>query len=201
MTMNEFEKLIYDKDNLILRLETELKAIKEDKDKIYNKLSEKNKIIIELEEKIKMIQLNQVNNYNKTLINKLKEELDSKNEMIEREKEKIEEIKMNFMKQYQDKTLLEDEFEKQKKAYSKEIINPQQPNEDKEKEELKKQILKLKSQIIKMNEERKKLNKTIEDLEQSKNNLNIELAKSQEDKKNILDLQIKDNKKIFQLAD
>ena len=40
---------------------------------------------------------------------------------------------------------------------------------EKEKEDLKKQIYKLKLQIGKLNDEKKKLNKTIEDLENAKN--------------------------------
>ena len=200
MTMNELEKLLADKDNIIRRLETELKSIKEDNNNNYIKLSEKNKIIIDLEDKMKMMKLNQENDYNMALINKLKQELNSKNEMIEREKEKIEEIKNNFMKNYQDKALIEDEDVKSQKSekYSHSVQLPasSQPVNDQEKDDLKKQIHKLKIQIGKLNEEKKKLNKAIEDLEKAKNEVNQELAKSKEDKKQILELQIKDNKKI-----
>ena len=193
MTMTELEKLIADKDNIIRSLQTELKAVKEENNNNYVKLSDKNRIIIDLEDKIKMLKLNQEKDINMNLINKLKEEINAKNIMIEREKEKIEEIKNNFMKNYQDKTLIDEE---EKHAYS--VQMPESPPvvDDKEKNELKKNIQKLKSQNNKLNNEIKKLNKTIEDLEKSKNDVVLELNKNKDDKKQILELQIKDNKKI-----
>ena len=202
MNMNDLEKLLADKDNTIRALEMELKSVKEENNKNYVKLSEKNKAIIDLEDKMKMMKLNQENDYNMNLINKLKQEINAKNEMIEREKEKIEEIKNNFMKNYQDKTLIEDDAKSQKSVQSVQLpISAPVANieKDKEKEDLKKQIHKLKLQIGKLNDEKKKLNKTIEDLENAKNEVNLELAKSKEDKKTILELQIKDNKKISAL--
>ena len=51
-------------------------------------------------------------------------------------------------------------------------------------------------QVSKLSKEKKKLNKIIEELEKSKNEINLELAKNKEDKKQILELQIKENKKI-----
>ena len=200
--MNDLEKLLTDKDNTIRALEMELKSVKEENNKNYVKLSEKNKAIIDLEDKMKMMKLNQINDYNMNLINKLKQEINSKNEMIEREKEKIEEIKNNFMKNYQDKTLIEDDAKSQKSAQSVQLpMSAPVANieKEKEKDDLRKQIHKLKLQIGKLNDEKKKLNKTIEDIENAKNEVNLELAKSKEDKKAILELQIKDNKKISAL--
>ena len=162
--MNDLEKLLTDKDNTIRALEMELKSVKEENNKNYVKLSEKNKAIIDLEDKMKMMKLNQINDYNMNLINKLKQEINSKNEMIEREKEKIEEIKNNFMKNYQDKTLIEDDAKSQKSAQSVQLpMSAPVANieKEKEKDDLKKQIHKLKLQIGKLNDEKKKLNKTI----------------------------------------
>ena len=203
MNMNELEKLIADKDNNIRNLQMELKVIKENNNKNSIKLSEQNRIIMDLEDKIKMLNLNKDKDYQNTLIDKLQKELDAKNYMIEREKEKIEEIKNNFMKNYQDKTLIDEEDAKSQKSqkYSQSVQLPEKPPvvDDQEKNALKKQISKLKNQIAKLNEEKKKLNKTIEDLEKSRNEVSSELAKNKEDKKQILELQIKDNKKISTL--
>ena len=196
-TLTEFEKLIADKDNIIRSLEAELKSVKQDNNNNYVKLSEKNKTIIDLEDKIKMLKLNQEKDFNMELINQLKREIDSKNKMIEIEKEKIDELKNNFMKNYQDKTLMDNEdAQSQKHAHSVQMAESPPVVDDQEKNELKKQNQKLKTQIYKFNEEKKKLNKAIEDLENSKNEVNLELSKIKNDKKQILELQIKDNKKI-----
>ena len=144
MNMNELEKLIADKDNIIRRLQVELKSVKEEKNNNDIKLAENKKIILDLEDKIKMMKLNQEKDYNMALISKLQKEIDSKNEMIEKEKEKIEEIKNNFMKIYQDKTLIDDDAKSQKsQKHSQSVQLPENPPnivDDQEKNTLKKQI-------------------------------------------------------------
>ena len=190
MTINEFEKLLADKDKAIRTLEIELQTIKNENNKNYTEINNKNKIISDLEDQIKLAKLNNQNDVNMALINKLKNEMKSKSDMIEEERAKIQEIKKMFLKQYQDKSLFDLNGQEKKK---------ENENDKNAGAELNKDDRKNLIQINKLNKEKKLLNKKISDLETERNNLKQELSKYKEDKKNILELQVKDTKKISNL--
>ena len=201
-TINEMEKLLADKDIVIKTLEVELKTVKENNNKNYLKLNEKENKIKDLENKIEMMKFS---NYQEGIISnntkeieKLKKELESRNSLIELEKKRIDELKKSFMKNWQNTVLFEEE-EKKSQMYAQSAHLPKSlpvVPDDKEKNKLKEKNENLNMQVNKLNKEKKKLNKIIEDLEKSKNEINSELAKNKEEKRQILELQIKDNKKI-----
>ncbi len=197
----ELEKLLADKENEIKALNIELDGARMENKNNINKIEQLNKKLILFEdklheEKLKNNSMNALNEYyNKNFIQKLEEEMHLKNEMIEREKEKINEIYKKFSSNYQDKTLLNNDpsQKNQKMAQSVQLTDQE---ESKEKTELKKELDKYKNKNKNLVQEIKKLKQDIEELEKSKNEISLELYKNREDKKTILDLQVKDNKKI-----
>ena len=197
----ELEKLLADKENEIKALNIELDGARMENKNNINKIEQLNKKLILFEdklheEKLKNNSMNALNEYyNKNFIQKLEEEMHLKNEMIEREKAKINEIYKKFSSNYQDKTLLNnDPSQKNQKMAQSVQLNDQE--ESKEKTELKKELDKYKNKNKNLVQEIKKLKQDIEELEKSKNEISLELYKNREDKKTILDLQVKDNKKI-----
>ena len=197
----ELEKLLADKENEIKALNIELDGARMENKNNINKIEQLNKKLILFEdklheEKLKNNSMNALNEYyNKNFIQKLEEEMHLKNEMIEREKAKINEIYKKFSSNYQDKTLLKnDPSQKNQKMAQSVQLNDQE--ESKEKTELKKELDKYKNKNKNLVQEIKKLKQDIEELEKSKNEISLELYKNREDKKTILDLQVKDNKKI-----
>ena len=197
----ELEKLLADKENEIKALNIELDGARMENKNNINKIEQLNKKLILFEdklheEKLKNNSMNALNEYyNKNFIQKLEEEMHLKNEMIEREKAKINEIYKKFSSNYQDKTLLNnDTSQKNQKMAQSVQLNDQE--ESKEKTELKKELDKYKNKNKNLVQEIKKLKQDIEELEKSKNEISLELYKNREDKKTILDLQVKDNKKI-----
>ena len=197
----ELEKLLADKENEIKALNIELDGARMENKNNINKIGQLNKKLILFEdklheEKLKNNSMNALNEYyNKNFIQKLEEEMHLKNEMIEREKAKINEIYKKFSSNYQDKTLLNnDPSQKNQKMAQSVQLNDQE--ESKEKTELKKELDKYKNKNKNLVQEIKKLKQDIEELEKSKNEISLELYKNREDKKTILDLQVKDNKKI-----
>ena len=197
----ELEKLLADKENEIKALNIELDGARMENKNNINKIELLNKKLILFEdklheEKLKNNSMNALNEYyNKNFIQKLEEEMHLKNEMIEREKAKINEIYKKFSSNYQDKTLLNnDPSQKNQKMAQSVQLNDQE--ESKEKTELKKELDKYKNKNKNLVQEIKKLKQDIEELEKSKNEISLELYKNREDKKTILDLQVKDNKKI-----
>ena len=197
----ELEKLLADKENEIKALNIELDGARMENKNNINKIEQLNKKLILFEdklheEKLKNNSMNALNEYyNKNFIQKLEEEMHLKNEMIEREKAKINEIYKKFSSNYQDKTLLNnDPSQKNQKIAQSVQLNDQE--ESKEKTELKKELDKYKNKNKNLVQEIKKLKQDIEELEKSKNEISLELYKNREDKKTILDLQVKDNKKI-----
>ena len=203
MTLIELEKLLADKDNEIKALKVELDASRNENRKNLEKIGEKNKKIMELEdivheEKLKFESLNALNKYHHpNIIGELEEEIRLKNELIEREKEKIENIKKNFMKNYQDKVLFSEDDNKnnQSQKYAQSVqLNDEE--ESKAKAELQKQLNKLKTKNDKFNQENKKLKMSILELEKSKNEISLELHKNREERQNLVEMQVKDSKKI-----
>lgn len=197
----ELEKLLADKENEIKALNIELDGARMENKNNINKIEQLNKKLILFEdklheEKLKNNSMNALNEYyNKNFIQKLEEEMHLKNEMIEREKAKINEIYKKFSSNYQDKTLLNNDLSQKNQKMAQSVqLNDQE--ESKEKTELKKELDKYKNKNKNLVQEIKKLKQDIEELEKSKNEISLELYKNREDKKTILDLQVKDNKKI-----
>ena len=197
-SMIELEKLLADKENEIKALNIELDAARNENKNYMNKIEYLNKKLIFFEdklheEKLKNNSINALNEYyNKNFIQKLEEEMRLKNEMIENEKLKIALNQKKINSNYQDNTFLNNE-PSQKLAQSAQL--KEQP-ESKENTELIKELDKYKKQNKNLSQEIKKLKQEIEELEKSKNEISLELYKNREDKKTILDLQVKDNKKI-----
>ena len=210
MTLNELEKLLADKDNEIRALNEELRASRIENKKSLETIAQKNKKIMGLEdslkeEKLKIESIQALNKYNhENFIAQLQEEIKLKNEMIEREKEKIAEhlgkiSNDNYPEQiFSGKEDDNDNKNMQSQKYA-QSVQLTDEEESKEKIELKKQIKKLKTKNDKLNQENKKLKISVEELEKSKNEVSLELYKSREDKKTILELQVKDSKKIASL--
>ena len=199
MTLYELEKLLADKDNEIKLLKTELDAARIEIKNYLEKIGNNYTNIKELEEKLheeelknkSLIALKNLNH--KNFVDQLEEEINVKNAMIEQEKAKIDKLKRDFMEKFEDKVLFNDEQKSQKYAQS---VQLNEVENSKEKEDIKKQLKNLKNKNDKLNTENKKLKNAIQDLEKSKNEISLELYKSREDKKTILELQVKDNKKI-----
>ena len=199
MTLYELEKLLADKDNEIKLLKTELDAARIEIKNYLEKIGNNYTNIKELEEKLheeelknkSLIALKNLNH--KNFVDQLEEEINVKNAMIEQEKAKIDKLKRDFMEKFEDKVLFNEEQKSQKYAQS---VQLNEVENSKEKEDIKKQLKNLKNKNDKLNTENKKLKNAIQDLEKSKNEISLELYKSREDKKTILELQVKDNKKI-----
>ena len=202
-TIVELENLIAEKDYKIENLIAENKTLKEENQNISLK---SNKKINSLEDNIKILELKiKLNDENKIdydkKLNHLNKEIDSRDILIQNEKEILKELKEKFLHIKENQKFNEKELElsqvSQKQAQSVQMAENIPPVvNDQEKNDLKNEIKKLKSQKNKLNEEKKKLKLEIENLENSKNEVSTQLADSKKEIKQILDLQIKDNKKI-----
>ena len=101
------------------------------------------------------------------------------------------------MKNYQDKVLFSEDDNKnnQSQKYAQSVqLNDEE--ESKAKAELQKQLNKLKTKNDKFNQENKKLKMSILELEKSKNEISLELHKNREERQNLVEMQVKDSKKI-----
>ena len=200
-SLYEMEKFLSDKDNEIKRLNEELKACRIEIKKDLEKIGENNKKIMNLEdalkeEKLRVESIIALNKYeNKNIVNVLEEEIKTKNEMIEREKNKINNIMKNFKDKFDIKF---NDDEDNKSIQSQKYAQSMQLNEEdiNEKNKLKEQNDILTKQINKLNSQIKKYKLMVEDLEKSKNEIALELSSNRKDKKELLELQIKDNKRI-----
>ena len=125
MTLDELEKLLFDKDSTIKSLQLELKTTKDENDSNYAKLGELNRKIAELEQNLKYKDINKQNNLNNEIFDNLRKQLEEKNKLIEEEREKIDRIKNEFAKLYQDKKLAEDEVKLESSVFvpEKSIVN------------------------------------------------------------------------------
>ena len=194
MTLDELEKLLFDKDSTIKALGLELKATKDENDSNYAKLGELNRKIAELEQNLKYKDINNQNNLNNEIFDNLRKQLEEKNKLIEEEREKIDRIKNEFAKLYQDKKLAEDEVKLESSVFvpEKSIVN-------KEKSELYTKINNLRKVNKKLNDELKKLENILKEKDAELKELNSKYEKEKENGKEILKSQYKDTKRISQL--
>jgi cell division protein FtsB len=194
MTLDELEKLLFDKDRTIKALGLELKATKDENDSNYAKLGELNRKIAELEQNLKYKDINNQNNLNNEIFDNLRKQLEEKNKLIEEEREKIDRIKNEFAKLYQDKKLAEDEVKLESSVFvpEKSIVN-------KEKSELYTKINNLRKVNKKLNDELKKLENILKEKDAELKELNNKYEKEKENGKEILKSQYKDTKRISQL--
>ena len=194
LTLDELEKLLFDKDSTIKSLQLELKTTKDENDSNYAKLGELNRKIAELEQNLKYKDINNQNNLNNEIFENLRKQLDEKNKLIEEEREKIDRIKNEFAKLYQDKKLAEDEVKLDNTVFvpEKNIVNN-------EKSELYVKINNLRKMNKKLNDELKKLENILKEKEIQLKELNTKYEKEKENGKEILKSQYKDTKRISQL--
>ena len=175
MNLDELEKLINDKDNVIKALTNELKAVKHENDTNYIILKEKNKKIYDLEIQFKLMKENTNDDYNKNIIQKLKKDIEIHKNLLEEEKNKNNKIKNHYEQLYKQK-IMKDEEEKLANT----VYIPERLIVNKEKSELYVKMDQYMLKNKKLTEKNKKLLKEKKDLEDSKKKIEDELLKERE---------------------
>ena len=194
LTLNDLEKLINDKDRAIKTLGIELQAVKEEIDTHKINLSEKNRRIADLENKLQKFKDNDKEEYYKDVIERLQKEIKIKEGMIDEERNNAASQKKFYETQYKQKIKKDEDTRLDNTVYVPEklIIN-------KEKSELYEKMVDLRKQITNFSKKNKKQTIKIEELEKKIRELEQNLQICKDEKKSILDLQIKDNKRISAL--
>ena len=178
MSLNELEKLINDKDNLITALTNELKALNKEKETNYIILKEKNKKINELEFQYQQLQEKDNEEYNKNYIEKLKNELKVKNDLLDEANNKNNEIKRHYEMLYKQKILKDEEAK-----LANTVSVPERLMVNKEKSDLYVKIDKLMKKNKEVNLVKKKLENEIKELNKRIENLKLQLDKEKEEKR------------------
>ena len=188
MSLNELEKLINDKDNLITALTNELKALNKEKETNYIILKEKNKKINELEFQYQQLQEKDNEEYNKNYIEKLKNELKVKNDLLDEANNKNNEIKRHYEMLYKQKILKDEEAK-----LANTVSVPERLMVNKEKSDLYVKIDKLMKKNKEVNLVKKKLENEIKELNKRIENLKLQLDKEKEEKRKGLLVQSKES--------